>query len=221
MSLWTLLSLAHGCEDGAVPTNSGAAAQQLRALSADDFSYDNPALDGWEQLRSICADLQNRDAVMECAEDMFALMERLDGVDLGSPGPLVHALESTGAAYEPRLKASVQRKPSPLTVWMVNRILNTDRPNRGSWLDLLLWRRHILWHRRSLRLKPRNFWPTKPVGTTTDETHAIAALRSMSGIRSVGDRSFVRRFPTKASACEQPTVITVHYCAPAQGSDPE
>ena len=74
---------------------------------------------------------------MDCADDMFELMERLDGVDLGSPGPLVHALESTGAAYEPGLEASVRRKPSPLSVWMVNRILNTDRPDRRHWFDLL------------------------------------------------------------------------------------
>jgi hypothetical protein len=75
--------------------------------------------------------------VMDCADDMFDLMERLDDVDLGSPGPLVHALESTGNGYEPRLEASVRRKPSPLSVWMVNRILNADRADRRSWLDLL------------------------------------------------------------------------------------
>jgi hypothetical protein len=68
---------------------------------------------------------------------MFDLIERLDDVDLGSPGPLVHALESTGTAYERSLEASLRRKPAPLSVWMVNRILNTDRADRRSWLDLL------------------------------------------------------------------------------------
>lgn len=75
--------------------------------------------------------------MIDWADEMFALMERLDDADLGSPGPLVHALESTGAAYEPHLEASVRRKPSPLSVWMVNRILNTGRSDRESWVDLL------------------------------------------------------------------------------------
>lgn len=120
-----------------VSTHSTAPASRLRALTADDFDYEDPESDGWEQLRLLCDELQERGAVMDCADEMFALMERLDGVDLGSPGPLVHALESTGAAYEPLLQASVERKPSPLSVWMVNRILNADRADHQSWLDLL------------------------------------------------------------------------------------
>lgn len=118
-------------------TNSTSPSQRLQALTADDFAYDDPLSDGWEQLRSICDELQGSDAVMNCAGDMFALMERLDDVDLGAPGPLVHALESTGRDYEAPLEESVRRKPSPLSVWMVNRILNTDPPDRQSWLDLL------------------------------------------------------------------------------------
>lgn len=106
-------------------------------MSADDFSYDNVTSDGWEQLDVICDDLEERGVVIDCADEMFAVMERLDDADLGSPGALVHALESTGAAYEPHLKASVLRKPSPLSVWMVNRILNGDRRDRESWVDLL------------------------------------------------------------------------------------
>jgi hypothetical protein len=68
---------------------------------------------------------------------MFALMERLDGVDLGSPGSLVHALEATSPDYEEPLKASLRRKPVPLSVWMVNRILNTDRSDRAQWIQVL------------------------------------------------------------------------------------
>lgn len=119
----------------AIPPRSPG--QQLRALSADDFSYDNVTSDGWEQLDVICDDLEQRGVVIDWVDEMFAVMERLDDVDLGTPGPLVHTLESTGPAYEPHLKASLHRKPSPLSVWMVNRILNIDRPDRETWLDLL------------------------------------------------------------------------------------
>jgi hypothetical protein len=109
----------------------------LRGLGAQDFAYDNPTANGLEELWTICEELRGRSAVMEVADDIFDLMERLDDVDLGSPGPLVHALESTGTAYEPNLQASVRRRPAPLSVWMVNRILNTDRADRRSWLDLM------------------------------------------------------------------------------------
>lgn len=112
-------------------------AQRLRALAAEDFYHDNPASVGEEELRSVCEELQGHGTVVDCAGDMFDLMERLDDVDLGSPGPLVHALESTAPDYEPSLVASVQRKPSPLSVWMVNRILNTNRHDRDRWLELL------------------------------------------------------------------------------------
>ncbi len=65
---------------------------------------------------------------------MFHTMERLDGVDLGTPGPLVHTLESWRGGYEEMLVQSVRRKPTPLSVWMVNRILNAHSPNaRHGW----------------------------------------------------------------------------------------
>ncbi|WCN83950.1 hypothetical protein [Micromonospora sp. LH3U1] len=63
-------------------------------------------------------------------------MERLDEADLGSPGPLVHTLE-TWHGYRPLLVASLRRKPTPLTVWMANRVLNGNPPDTHQWLQLL------------------------------------------------------------------------------------
>jgi hypothetical protein len=74
------------------------------------------------------------------APAMFALMERFPDADLGVPGPLVHAIESLGVAhYEPLLIESVRRQPTSLTVWMVNRILNSvlDSAHRSSLLSLM------------------------------------------------------------------------------------
>jgi hypothetical protein len=72
---------------------------------------------------------------------MFALLERFPNVDFGSPGPIVHELEAIKdmrgrPAYLHHLRDSLGRRPTPLTVWMVNRVLNTDLPNgeRDSWL---------------------------------------------------------------------------------------
>jgi hypothetical protein len=64
-------------------------------------------------------------------------MERLDDADLGTPGPLVHTLESWPGRYETLFMDSVKRKPLPLTVWMVNRILNAHPPKSEQWLELL------------------------------------------------------------------------------------
>ena len=61
-------------------------------------------------------------------------MERLDGVELGTPGPLVHTLETLRGGYEMLLAESVRRKPTLLSVWMVNRILNVNPPDAESWL---------------------------------------------------------------------------------------
>jgi len=55
---------------------------------------------------------------------MFGVMERLPDADLGTPGPLVHGIERF-KSYEPRLVESVRKLPTPLSIWMVNRILNT------------------------------------------------------------------------------------------------
>lgn len=68
---------------------------------------------------------------------MFEVMERLDSSDLGSPGPLVHTLESVGDGYQPFLEESVRRKPSPLALWMVNRVLNSHPDDHERWLELL------------------------------------------------------------------------------------
>jgi hypothetical protein len=65
-------------------------------------------------------------------------MERRPDVDLGSPGPLVHTLERLHG-YEDELMRSVRRQPSLLSVWMVNRMLNTNlsQDARHSYMALL------------------------------------------------------------------------------------
>jgi hypothetical protein len=61
---------------------------------------------------------------------MFSVIERCGEADLGSPGPLVHCIESLGyEQYLPQLVDSVRRKPTYLNVWMVNRILNAAIPD--------------------------------------------------------------------------------------------
>jgi hypothetical protein len=69
---------------------------------------------------------------------MFRVMERWPGADLGSPGPLVHAIEMLEVStYGPLLTESVRRQPMYLNVWMINRILNGAPEDPESWLGLL------------------------------------------------------------------------------------
>jgi len=70
--------------------------------------------------------LRDKDRVVP---SMFAVMERCGEADLGSPGPLVHCIESLGYEhYLAQLVDSVRRKPTYLNAWMVSRILNADIP---------------------------------------------------------------------------------------------
>jgi hypothetical protein len=69
---------------------------------------------------------------------MFFLLERFPDAEFGSPGPLVHELEAI-SGYLPLLCDSVRRQPTYLTVWMINRVLNTTLPcdQREAWLSEL------------------------------------------------------------------------------------
>src|ERR1700722_19323310 len=99
-------------------------AADFDSLTARDFDYAVVGAGGWQRLDELCDEMRAVNDPAACAPQLFRTMERLDGVDLGTPGPLVHTLESWPGRYEKLLAESVRRKPTPLSVWMVNRILN-------------------------------------------------------------------------------------------------
>ena len=111
----------------------------FRALQTGDFDYKNINARGWERLEELTGALMSVPDPEKAIPEMFSVMERLPDADLGSPGPLVHTMERWGGSYERELVSSVRRCPSMLSVWMVNRILNTDLPedNRRSYMSLL------------------------------------------------------------------------------------
>ena len=120
-----------------MPRSVSQIAADFDALAAIDFDYSNVEADGWAKLDRLCDEIRELNDASACGPIMFRTMERLDNVELGTPGPLVHTLESWRGEYETLLAESVRRKPSPLTVWMVNRILNTQPPDSDVWLALL------------------------------------------------------------------------------------
>jgi hypothetical protein len=120
-----------------MPRNVAKIAADFDALAAQDFDYANSGAIGSERLSELCDEMLEVNDPIACAPVLFRTMERLDEVELGTPGPLVHTLESWPGGYEKLLTQSVRRKPTPLSVWMVNRILNTNPSDAKSWLELL------------------------------------------------------------------------------------
>jgi hypothetical protein len=93
------------------------------------------------------ADMEMLYDFIECVEKLpnkrdaipsiFSFMEESHDKELGSPGPLVHFLEEENDYHE-ALKKSLNRKPTVLTLWMVNRIINGVPENEKSqWLSVL------------------------------------------------------------------------------------
>ena len=111
----------------------------LRTLRPSDFDYNNIEARGWEHLSELTDALMAIPDGRETAiPELFSVMERMPETDLGSPGPLVHTLEAL-KGYEQELIRSVRRCPSLLSVWMINRILNTHLPTdiRQSYMSFL------------------------------------------------------------------------------------
>lgn len=108
--------------------------EDLNALGENDFKN---AASGFDRLQELCDELQDANDPAACIPAMFRAMERLEDFDLGSPGPLVHTLEDWSCKYEASLAESVMRKPTPLSLWMVNRILNGDPKDASTWIAVM------------------------------------------------------------------------------------
>jgi len=95
--------------------------QQLKAIAAsDELAFRSADLvDSW-----IAAGVG-----LEAVAPILRFMEDHPAVDLGNPGSLVHFVERfhrTG--YDGLLVASIRRKPTAHTAWMLNRLINGAEP---------------------------------------------------------------------------------------------
>jgi len=62
---------------------------------------------------------------IDCVETILRFMEKHPAIDYGTPGPLVHFVEEFYLnGYEQKLVESVSRRPTKVTVWMLNRLIN-------------------------------------------------------------------------------------------------
>ena len=102
-------------------TNKEISEELLRILSADDFASSSAELT--EAWTAAAVGVESIDPILE-------FMEAHPDLDYGMPGALVHFVEEYyQKGYEERLINSVSRKPTMLTVWMLNRVINgTQEP---------------------------------------------------------------------------------------------
>ncbi len=78
------------------------------------------------------------------SELILKTIERLDKCDLGSPGPLIHTLEKL-SGYESHLIKSLARKPTLLSLWALNRIINATSELKKK-EQLLILMRQVITH---------------------------------------------------------------------------
>jgi hypothetical protein len=118
---------------------------ELNSLKPRDFNLHYTNSKGAEQLSLLTDELAQVGEPDEVADILLRFIERLSNTDeidprydLGTPGPLVHTLEKL-PNYQKHLRESIKRQPTPLTIWMINRILNATKnsENREFWLNLL------------------------------------------------------------------------------------
>jgi hypothetical protein len=79
-------------------------------------------------------------AGIETVEPVLKFIESHPEIDFGNPGPLVHFVERFyGKGYEDRLVDSLRRKPTTLTAWMLNRVINgtRDQSARSNLIEVM------------------------------------------------------------------------------------
>ncbi len=70
--------------------------------------------------------------------NLFQFFEANADKEVGNPGPFVHFIEEE-SDYHAVLVESLDRKPTCITLWMVNRLLNgiSELRERETWMDRL------------------------------------------------------------------------------------
>ena len=95
--------------------------KQLDSLSPVDENDDIVS-----ELYELTDMIQNEKNLPLTYETIFKFLENNADADIGSPGPLVHLIETSYPNYVLRLLESLETKPTYNTIHMLHRILNAD-----------------------------------------------------------------------------------------------
>ena len=83
--------------------------------------------------------IDEKDDISSVFETVFKFFEDYPDADVGNPGPLVHMMERRYPNYMFALLNSVRNNPTYMSVFMLNRVLNSDLSSekRENYLELL------------------------------------------------------------------------------------
>jgi len=90
------------------------------------FSNNDPENDNEAFFYKSMDELKSKEDFEKAIEPIFKLIEKYPQTDFGSPGPFVHTLEFFTGYYEDYLFESLNRRPTLLTVLMLNSIINEE-----------------------------------------------------------------------------------------------
>lgn len=122
--------------------NTSDIIQVLNKLSInreqDSGQGDIEDYDFLDRIEELCGNLrQLPDGYLAC-EALLKLFEKYPNREFGTPGEPVHTLETFKDEYEPFLLTSLNRQPSVMTIWMLNRVINASQNReREIYLNLL------------------------------------------------------------------------------------
>jgi hypothetical protein len=98
-----------------------------------DSSEDYDNLERIDELTDLLN--KQKDGHLACYA-MINLLERHPHVEFGTPGQPVHTIESYSGHYEDLLMESLDRQPTFITIWMLNRIINAaEGSEKGKLID--------------------------------------------------------------------------------------
>jgi hypothetical protein len=107
---------------------------RLERITAQATESDSTAL-----AYQLTGELSNLPDALPAVDYILRLMEMHPHFDFGCPGPLVHFVETFyRRGYEQRLCTSIRRRPTPHTIWMLNRLINgCDPGSKTVYINLL------------------------------------------------------------------------------------
>jgi hypothetical protein len=108
--------------------------ESLKSLDPDEHKDDLVNL-----IYEITDLIEEESDISSCYQTIFKFIENCDGSDIGSPGPLVHLVEKNYPDYVLQLLKSIKAKPTSSSIFLLNRILNSelDAKDRKEYLSLL------------------------------------------------------------------------------------
>lgn len=91
------------------------------------FNEDDPENSNETYFDDLLKQLENKEDFELAFEPIFHLFEKYPLTDFGMPGTFVHTLETFTGYYENYLFESLKRRPTPITILMLNRIINAEQ----------------------------------------------------------------------------------------------